>query len=301
MPDQPQPWVSLTSGEFTAEIDPCGAQLSVLRDSASRDLLWNGDAAVWTGRAPLLFPIVGVLANGGYHLGAKTYRLSRHGFARGRMFSIENTSSCAAVFRLTADETSLLVYPFHFELDVHFELQGAKLSVTTWIRNKGDGDMPASFGYHPALRWPLPFGHQRSSHFIQFATDEPAPVRRLDSAGLMTEVRHPTPVVHRRLALTDELFQDDVLIFDQIRSRSIVYGANEGPKIQMSFPDAPYLGVWTKPGAQFICIEPWHGVTDTEGYSGDFRDKVGVFILPGGGALSTTLSIELIDSKPAWE
>ena len=55
-------WISLRSSELSAEIDPLGAQLSILRDAAGRDLLWNGDAAVWAGRAPLLFPIVGALA-----------------------------------------------------------------------------------------------------------------------------------------------------------------------------------------------------------------------------------------------
>ena len=50
---------------------PQGAQLSTLRDREGRELLWDGDPAVWTGRAPLLFPIVGVLVGGvdeGLHL-----------------------------------------------------------------------------------------------------------------------------------------------------------------------------------------------------------------------------------------
>jgi galactose mutarotase-like enzyme len=155
--------------------------------------------------------------------------------------------------------------------------------------------MPASFGYHPAFRWPLPFGQPRSSHFIQFETDEPGPVRRVDSSGLLTPERHPTPIAHRHLALRDELFQDDVLIFDQIRSRSVIYGSEHGPRFHVSFPDAPYLGVWTKPAAHFICIEPWHGVTDPEGYSGDFKEKPGVFVVAAGGFLATKMQITLRD------
>ncbi|HXP27535.1 MAG TPA: hypothetical protein VN891_17225, partial [Steroidobacteraceae bacterium] len=92
MSDQPRPWVSISSGEMTAEIDPRGAQLSVLRAGDGGDLLWNGDPSVWAGRAPLLFPIVGVLAGGVYRLGAKTYSLSRHGFARDKIFSLRNSS-----------------------------------------------------------------------------------------------------------------------------------------------------------------------------------------------------------------
>jgi galactose mutarotase-like enzyme len=296
VPDQSHPWVSLTSHELTAEIDPLGAQLSSLRDRAGYDLLWNGDPAVWAGRAPLLFPIVGALVGGSYRLGSKTYRLPRHGFARGKLFSIESTSSSTADFKLLADEATLQAYPFRFELAIHFELTGPTLSLTASVRNKGDSDMPASVGYHPAFRWPLPFGQPRSSHFIQFETDEPAPIRRIGATGLLTPDRHPTPVAQRRLALADALFQDDVLIFDQIKSRSVIYGSDDGPRIKVSFPDAPYVGIWTKPAAHFICIEPWHGVTDPEGFSGDFKEKPGVFVLAAGEALSTTMAITLVEA-----
>jgi galactose mutarotase-like enzyme len=298
VPDQ---WVSISSEQLIAEIDPLGAQLSSLKNRAALDLLWNGDPAVWAGRAPLLFPIVGVLAGGTYQLGTKRYALARHGFARGKLFGIDSVGSAAAVFRLVADQSSLQVYPFQFELEVRYELKGATLSVTTWIRNRGSSPMPASFGYHPGFPWPLPFGQARSAHFIEFESDEPAPARRIDSAGLLTPERHPTPIIQRRLTLADSLFQDDVLIFDQINSRSVLYGSSDGPRLKIDFPDAPYLGVWTKPKAPFICIEPWHGLTDPEGFSGDLKDKPGVFVLDGGGALCTRMDITLMESKDPLE
>ena len=294
MTDQPRTCVAIRSSELTAEIDARGAQLFTLRDGAARDLLWDGDPAVWSGRAPLLFPIVGVLANGSYRCGSKTYRLPRHGFARDRTFSIEEVTSSTAVFRLSADEASLRVYPFRFELAVRFELAGPTLSLTTSIYNKGGTPMPASVGYHPGFRWPLPFGQPRASHFIEFESEETASIRRIDSAGLLMPERQPTPVSRRRLTLADALFRDDVLIFDEIKSRSVTYGSDEGPRIRVSFPDAPYLGIWTKPGAHFICIEPWHGVTDRQGFSGDFTEKEGVFVLPAGNIRATTMAITLL-------
>jgi galactose mutarotase-like enzyme len=296
MTDPLRSWVSISSGDLTAEIDPRGAQLSVLRTREAADLLWNGDPSVWSGRAPLLFPIVGVLAGGSYRLGATHYPLSRHGFARDKAFSLQSADGSAATFVLRADDATLSLYPFQFELQVRYELQGATLAVSTEIRNRGGTDMPASFGYHPGFRWPLPFGEPRASHTIQFEADEPAPVRRIDASGLLTPVHHPTPVVNRQLALTDALFQNDVLIFDQFKSRSVVYGSSAGPKIRVAFPDALYLGLWTKPGAPFICIEPWHGITDSQGYAGDFREKPGVFILKPGAALTASMNITLLDA-----
>jgi len=286
-------WLSLGSGDLTVKVDPLGAQLSALQDRAGRDLLWGGDPSVWAGRAPLLFPIVGALSGGRYRLGSATYALPRHGFARVKRFDIVDTSPTAATLRLNADATTLQVYPFQFELDVRFALDGPTLSITTNVRNLGDGDMPASIGYHPGFCWPLPFGRPRSSFFIEFAVDEPDPVRRLNAAGLLTAARHPTPVSHRRLTLEDALFQDDVIIFDQIRSRHVTYGADEGPRIRVSYPDAPYLGIWTKPQAPFICIEPWHGVADPEGFTGDFRTKPGVFTVAPGAVLSAQLTVSL--------
>ncbi len=295
MPVDERAWVPLRSAHLSAAVNPLGAELSLLRDRAGRDLLWNGDPAVWTGRAPVLFPIVGELAGGIYRLGAQTYRLSRHGFARRKPFELLAASATAAAFRLKADASTLQVYPFHFQLDVGFVLEGPALSVTLTVRNEGQQDMPASFGYHPAFRWPLPFGQPRSAHYLEFALDESEGIRRLDAHGLMTPERHPTPVRHRRLALADSLFTLDAVIFDELRSRCAQYGAQAGPRIRVTYADAAYLGVWTKPGAQFICIEPWHGLADPTGFAGDFRAKPGILNLAPKGARSLTVTIALLE------
>jgi galactose mutarotase-like enzyme len=318
MADQQKPWVPLSSAELHVEVNPLGAQLSVFRDRSGRDLLWDGDPAVWAGRAPILFPTIGEVAGGNYRLGAKTYRLSRHGFARGKMFEVVTSAATerparatersarespagkppagatSATFRLTADEATLQVYPFRFELDVRFAVSGTTLTVTTSVRNKGTENMPASVGYHPGFRWPLPYGQPRAAHFIEFASNEPAPIRRLDSHGQLSPERHPTPISNRRLGLDDALFADDVVIFDEFHSRSLTYGAAEGPRIQVSYPNATYLGIWTKPGAGFICIEPWRGTADPVGFTGDFTAKPGVFSVAPGEAQSIEMAITLL-------
>jgi len=288
------PWVSLATSDLSAAIDPLGAQLSVLRDRDGRDLLWNGDPAVWAGRAPLLFPIVGTLAGGTYRLGSASYRLSRHGFARGSRFEVLESSTAGATFRLSSDAASLQIYPFDFQLDIGFALRAATLDVTATVRNLGAEPLPASIGFHPAFRWPLPYGRPRPAHGIEFAEDEPAPVRRLDAAGLLAPEQHVTPIVARRLALSDDLFRNDALIMDGVRSRSVSYGAADGPRLRVDFPDAPLLAIWSKPGANFVCIEPWHGVADPAGFAGDFRSKPGVFSVGPGAAMATTMSITLL-------
>lgn len=294
MAEDQSDWITIRTTELTATINPQGAQLSVLRDAAQRDLLWSGDPAVWAGRAPILFPIVGMLAGGHYRLGDHTYALSRHGFARNRRFTVVESGTCSVTFRLSADAATLAVYPFDFELDVNFSLEGANLAVNSWIRNRDTREMPASLGYHPAFVWPLPYGEARAAHFIEFDTDEPAPIRRLDDNGLLTPEPLATPVKNRRLDLADELFAHDALIFDQIKSRTVTYGSEVGPRIAVSFPGVPYLGVWSKPGAGFICIEPWQGVTDPEGFNGEFTDKPGSVRVAPGEAVAVGMTITLL-------
>jgi galactose mutarotase-like enzyme len=290
----PDDWVCLQSDALTAQVDPLGAQLSVLRDAQGRDLLWNGDPAYWNGRAPILFPIVGALHQGHYLWGGKHYALPRHGFARGRRFEVVKASSVHAVFRLRADEATRAVYPFDFELELRFVLQGPDLAVTATVRNGGPEPMPASVGFHPALRWPLPGGASRALHRLEFEVEESAPVRRLDRDGLLTPDLHASPVVGRTLMLADALFEQDVVIFDQPRSHRLHYCAEDGPGIEVRFPDARYLGLWSKPGAPFVCIEPWRGVADPQGFEADLREKPGIELLAAGASLSTTLVLSLI-------
>jgi galactose mutarotase-like enzyme len=285
MADTPGHWLSLKSPELSVEIDPLGAQLSILRDAAGRDLLWNGDPAVWSGRAPVLFPIVGELASGTYRLGGRSYKMGRHGFARGKPFQVLEHSEAGALLRLSADESTLAVYPFAFELYVGFALEGPLLGVRIQVRNTGKEDLPASLGFHPGFRWPLPYGQPREAHFIEFATAEPDLLRRIDDDGLVTPVLHPTPIAGQKLLLDDWLFRADALIFDRVRSRSVTYGASQGPRMQVSYPDSPFLGVWTRPGAPFICIEPWQGLADSQGFTGDFWQKTGMRrVAPGDSA-----------------
>ena len=275
--------ISIGSDRLTAEIGAHGAELRRLRDEAGRDLQWDGDPAFWTGRAPILFPVIGCTAGGVIRVDGSTYNMPKHGFARDRTFAVAERSAEAATFRLGSDEKTRASYPFDFRLDIRFAIEGAALSVTAELANPGDVALPASFGFHPALRWPLPWGGARADHCICFEHDEPAPIRRIGRDQLVRSTPEPTPVEGRTLVVRDALFEDDALIFDRPVSRAVTYGVPGGRMLRVSFPEMPLLGVWTKPGAGFLCIEPWQGIADPEGFAGDYRDKPGVIeVAPGG-------------------
>ena len=289
--DEPEPADCIDVGKaggLRAQINLHGAQLWRFIDEDGTDLLWSGDPQVWSGRAPILFPIVGSLAGGAFHHRGRSYPLPRHGFGRHSPFSVIEHSEDSALLRLTASDDSRKVYPFEFALDLRFTCAAGALEVAVSVHNPGDEPLPFSFGFHPALRWPLEPGLPRTNHFITFAAPEPGPISRLDHDGLILPEREPSPVVDWRLELRDELFNADALIFDDLASRCVNYGALDGPTdgstqrgrhIRVDFDNLPLLGVWTKPGAGYICIEPWQGLADPAGFTGDIFAKPGIVAL----------------------
>jgi len=63
--------------------------------------------------------------------------------------------------------------------------------------------------------------------------------------------------------------------------------------LEIDFPDTPMLGIWQKPGARYLCIEPWAGIADPVGFDGDFTEKPGLMILEVGAERSFRMNIRL--------
>jgi galactose mutarotase-like enzyme len=286
-------WLTIASDRLTAAINPHGAELSSIRDADGRELMTNADPRWWTGRAPLLFPVVGKPAGETIRVDGQVYPMKQHGFARRRDFQVVSHEDSRLVFALSDDADTRASYPFAFRLEAAFTITQATLELAITIDNPGDTPLPASFGFHPAFAWPLPYGMPREDHRITFGADEPEPLRILDADGQITAERRMSPLDGRTLHLADDLFARDALIWDRVHSQSVRYGADTEPTLEIAFPDTPMLGIWTKPGASFVCIEPWHGIADPVDYDGEFRDQPGVFLIAPGDAKRITMSVTL--------
>jgi len=275
--------IRIAADALSADFSTLGAEMRALRDEAGRDLLSDGPPEYWTGRAPFLFPIVGAVNRDRIHIDGHAYTMAKHGFARKREFTVVGAQSDRVTFQLAADAATRELYPFDFRLDITHRIEGATLHTEATLTNPNDVALPASFGFHPAFRWPLPWGGDRADHRLVFDKAEPAPIRRIDTAtGLVLPDPVPTPIEGDTLAPRDDMFVPDALIFDQLRSRSVRFGVPGGRMLRVDFPEMPLLGVWTKPGAPFLCIEPWQGLADPVGYEGDFRAKPYVIeVAPG--------------------
>jgi galactose mutarotase-like enzyme len=275
--------VELANDTLAASINPLGAELWSLRDAAGRELMTDADPRWWTGRAPLLFPFVGRLAGDEYRLGDAVYAMPQHGFARRKMFSLIEQTRRNALLRLEADAESRVQYPFDFALDIAFDLAGPTLTVQATVHNDGTAAMPFSFGFHPAFAWPLPYGDANRAHRILFDEPEDAPIRRVaPGSGLIAAGSEPSPVSGRMMVPDARDFERDAIIWDRLASRGLLWGAPNAPNLRIDFPDTPWFALWQKPGAHYLCIEPWAGMADPFGFTGDVWAKPGIMrLLPG--------------------
>ena len=286
--------ITITSNGLTARINPQGAELWSITDAQGREYMTDADPAFWYGHAPLLFPIVGSVAQDQLSIDGATYPMERHGFARRTRFELTEAQANRAVFRLVDSAATRAMYPFAFVLEVAFWIEDMMLAMEATVTNPGADALPFSFGFHPAFAWPLPGGTDKAAHRIVFAEPEPGDIRRVSAGeGLLLPQHEPTPVLGRELALDHSLFAADAMIWTDLASRALSYGADGGAWIDIAFPDLPMLGLWQVPGARYICIEPWAGHADPAGFAGDFRDKPGVMVLATGESRSFRMDVTL--------
>lgn len=284
------PEVTIGSSALRASVTDRGAELTRLETADGRPLLWDGDPQWWSGRAPLLFPIVGRLPGDTALIDGIAYPLPQHGFARTSMFRLVSADAGACTWELASSPETMARYPRAFALTVAYAIEDATLSVTAKVTNRDARAMPFSFGYHPAFRWPLEPGAAREGHTLLFSDEETAPIH-WPVDGLLSLETAASPVADRRLPLSDDLFRKGALIFTAPRSRSIAYCSPRGLELTVRFPGMPHLGVWTRPGAPFLCIEPWQGYAAPEGFAGELATKPGIVLLEPGASATYAMAI----------
>lgn len=279
---------------LTATIASLGATLTSFKDEAKNDeYIWQADPTIWQGSAPILFPIVGRLKNGQYHFKGQTYHLGKHGFARTSEFSVLEMQESAISFMLRANRETASVYPFEFELMVHFRLEKNGLNVEYEVHNTGNEALYFTIGSHPAFRLPLTNGSLHN-YAIEFERHETLDCYILDHDLLTEQPIKAYLDQTKTIQITDQLFKNDAMIFKDIQSRKVyLKHFQSGVRITLSFDKAPHFAIWSKPNAQFICLEPWFSYDDSINVNGDIRDKPGIMQLGMHETFTTGYAIEI--------
>lgn len=228
----------------------------------------------WGRHAPILFPIVGKLKENKTQIDGKTYEMSQHGFARDMDFEeLEKNSK----YVLKSNPETLNKFPFEFELYVDYIIDKNELTTKYTVINKDRKDMVFGLGGHPAFI--CDYSSENYELFFENKEDK-IQFYKLDN-GLIKENPIESILVDNKIKLTKDIFNEDAIIMKNISSNKISLKDTLNNKIvlEFNFEGFPYLAIWSKRGAPFVCIEPWQNHTDSVNSDGIFENKPNILKL----------------------
>lgn len=271
----------LKNTDVEVTIKSLGAELcSVIDLSSGIEYIWQADPAIWARHAPILFPIVGKLKDNTYSVNNKTYNLSQHGFARDKEFVCIEETADKLVFELTANEESLAQYPFHFSLQVVYELNSNALTVQYKVFNPDNQKLCFSVGAHPAFNCPLLPGETFTDYELYFSELQELTINKLRD-GLISEETEIIKLHNHALPLHEQLFDNDALVMMNAQVSSVLLRSKKSANgVELISRNWPFFGIWTKKQtSEFVCLEPWYGIADMTKTDQKLENKTGIISL----------------------
>ena len=281
--------ITISNSQLSATINTLGAELISLVKN-HKNYIWKVDETYWNKTSPILFPIVGRLKNDSYTFNSKTYHLARHGFARNMEFSFDKKSDSQVIFELNESEETKTNYPFDFKLLVAYTLLDNELVIEYFVRNQSDEVIPFSIGAHPAFA----ISDKFENYSLQFNAADTFETHHLENESFNGK----TTLVETKnnaISLNYNLFEKDALVFKQLKSNEVILKNKDKSILKVNFDHFPYLGIWTKENAPFLCIEPWCGLADHANHNGNLEEKEGMNHLPAGEDFLRAIRIEILE------
>lgn len=284
--------IQITNGSLAVAVNEKGAELQSIQLNGL-EYLWQADAKYWGKHSPVLFPVVGELKDGKYIFDNKEYSLSRHGFARDKIFEAKQISEASAIFTLHSNVETLAVYPFHFIFQVQYEIRQRTLYCSYIVQNINRIDMYFSVGGHPAFKVPLQDKLQYTDYTLKFDNDTILK-RYLLHNGLIKDNTENITLDDKELHLKPSLFYDDAIVLKNISSKKIkLHTDKDIHGLTFRFEGFPYFGIWAAKDAPFVCLEPWCGIADNIHHNYQLTNKEGINQLAAGETWRRTWSVEL--------
>lgn len=268
--------MKLENSLLSAEFATLGAELTSLK-AYGFEYIWHADPTFWKRHAPILFPIVGKVWNNTYYVGNNEYHLPQHGFARDSQFELTAQSPNTLSMSLGHTHETLSHYPYPFKLTVLHQLVGDKMMSQWTVENVAENDMYFQIGAHPAFNLPhFDADNAIHGHLAFYHNGSPLTslsITRLSEKGHALPEHFELPLPNNLLDITPTLFVHDALVVEGSQvDRVVILDADHNEFLQMDF-DAPVLGIWSPVNAPFVCIEPWYGRTDAEGFNGNIDQR----------------------------
>lgn len=252
---------------FTLSVKEMGAELTSLKSKKSGiEYIWQGNTDIWYGQSPILFPVIGRLLNDKYRLNGKEYNMEKHGIVRKKPFKLVEQTKTSLTFLQTDDEASMKIYPYKFELLVTFTLKDKGLEVSHKVVNKNDSVMYYSFGAHPAFNCEI-------GDYLEFDTPQTVLNEQIDEESLLLDNQVELLKNEKRITIEKNTFDHDALILSGYTDKVISLKSDKHNRVVRFNFDSPVLGIWAKPNAPYVCIEPWWGINDNHDEKADLSEK----------------------------
>ena len=252
----------------------CGELASLINKNSGLEHMWQANQSIWGWHAPILFPIVGGLKNDILHIEDESFTMGRHGFFRNTTPEVEEHSERHIVFLLKSSELTRPLYPYEFEFRLHFELNGMSLLQRFIVTNTDSKPIYFALGGHPGFNVPFYESESYSDYYLEFEHSEQLHRQLLNEDGLFNGKTEQVKTDENTLPLSYDLFANDAMVFKEIKSRIVTIRSRKHERsLTVSFPNFPYLGLWAKHKANFVCIEPWIGCADSVDGHKHIRDK----------------------------
>ena len=277
----------LENQDLLLEIHSHGGGLTRIYDkNHCREVLWEGTPTIWGRHAPILFPFIGKLYGGTYRFEGKEYPMSAHGFARDMEFELLSKTEDTVWYGLKDTEETYEKYPFHFRLEAGHRLDGNCVHVMWKVTNTGESNLYFMLGGHPAFK--TLDGGSIYDFTLDFyrKEDEPLHYQAPNEAGYQVDgLSGQLALESGKAAIVPGFFHKALTyIFDQgqVEKVSLLLPGGQ-PYVTIHCQGIPFFGVWTMEETHpFVCLEPWFGRCDKDGYQGGLEDREGEVSLEPG-------------------
>ena len=268
---------TISNEYLTAGISDTGAELqSLVEKKTGIQIIWQKDPEWWVRQAPVLFPNVGHCYHDQYRLNGHVYKALQHGFARDMEFACIDQSENKVVHELCDNEQTRSLFPFHWKFRITHLLDGNNLTVQWEIVNTGTETMYFTIGAHTGYRLPMIDSTPKEDYELVFNKCDEIEyyLTDLETGTVVTDKSYILALKEGRIPVTEDLFEKDVLIIDGTQVDFVgIAEKGKKPKVMISCKGFPSFGIWSKPGAPFICLEPWAGRADDFGFEEDISKK----------------------------
>lgn len=282
--------MQVSNAVLTLELATLGGEPRSIKTADGAEWLWQGDPAWWGGRSPLLFPVIGKSPKDTVSIAGQSYPMASHGVARVAEFRLADAGPGFARLVLEATDETRQSYPFDFRLDITYTLDGSTIRTEAKVQNRDAEPMPMQFGYHPGFAWPLP-GSEGKPHAVVLANGAEPALYRLDADKLLVRKALRSPFDAGHLLPDRRQYEDDAMIFVEGAGNRISFFADGGGRIDMATDNLPNFALWQKPGAPFLCLEPWHGTSPFNDQGDALEVRSGGLTLPPGESASFRMDI----------